>query len=103
MTVKINLSTAASRASTGATLPVTFGQPDAANDPLTASPTNQVTAIAATSLNQVWEISPDVDILIAFGGTPDAGAAGARFLFAGIPRTFGVAEVGEKCAIKLPS
>ena len=102
MTVKINLSRAASRADTGATLPVTYGQPTSSDHSLTASATSQLSALVG-QIGDVWEITPDVDIVAAFGaGTPNAAGATVRFLAAGIPRAFGVQVANEKIAIKTP-
>lgn len=99
MAVKINLSRASSRADTAETLPLTFGKPRASDHSLTASGTSQTSSLVAEA-GEVWEITPDVDIVADFGATPDAAGSAVRFLAAGIPRSFGVRVAGEKIAIK---
>ena len=101
MTVKINLSRAASRADTGSTLPLTYGQPRATDHSMTATSSSVASSLVAQD-GEVWEITPDVDIVVAFGSNPNAGGSAVRFLGAGIPRTFGVLAAGEKIAIKTP-
>lgn len=101
MTVKINLSRAICfDPIRKMLLPITVGQPRVSDHSLTASGSSQVSSLVAAD-GEVWEITPDVDIVAAFGtGTPDAAGATVRFLIAGIPRTFGVLVSGEKIAIK---
>lgn len=99
MTVKICLVRSASRSDIGDSLQITFGQPEGSDESITLSSANQVSSIAATSTQQIWEIYPPDDCLAAFGKTPNATGALRRPVPGGVRSYYGVREVGEKVAV----
>ena len=99
MTTNISLSGLSNRADTGGRLPLALLMP-LASEELVAGATAVVSTIEGTSTQDVWEITPDVDIYIVAGvGVLDPSTTPRRFLQAHTTRNFGVRAVGEKLSV----